>query len=190
MKTLHLGIIVIISLVVLVPHAYQSAFANCAVSAWGINSGSGGATPEYNPSPQNMSGRQLDVDIKNLQDLFNQDYNGTTRSMTFRLCDTNGDNTIPNTTYRIIVTKDDNHDVVLDNMFYSNPGLLELQIQNSSTTSIASYTKYDSNLNDTFAADSNGTVYLQSPFLWKPGQYHIVVKILGYETKGMISQNN
>ncbi|MGI0017344.1 MAG: hypothetical protein ACREA1_01395, partial [Nitrosotalea sp.] len=161
-----------------------------AVSAWGINSGSGGATPEYNPSPQNMSGRQLDVDIKNLQDLFNQDYNGTTRSMTFRLCDTNGDNTIPNTTYRIIVTKDDNHDVVLDNMFYSNPGLLELQIQNSSTTSIASYTKYDSNLNDTFAADSNGTVYLQSPFLWKPGQYHIVVKILGYETKGMISQNN
>lgn len=188
MRTIHLSIIVIISLLVIVPHAYQSAFASCAVSAWGI--GGRTATPEYYPSPQSVLDRQLDVDMRNLQDLFNHDYNDTTRSMTFRLCDINGDITIPNTTYQIIVTKDDNHNVVLDNVFYSNPGLLGLQIQNSSTTNIASDTKQDSKLNDAFITDSNGTVHLQSPFLWEPGAYDITVKILGYETKGIIYQNN
>jgi len=188
MKTCYLLIMVIISLLVLVPHVYQSAFAVCAVSGWGI--GGGTATPVYNPPPQNVLDRQLDVDIRNLQDLFNHDYNGTTRSMTFRLCDTNGDQTIPNTTYRIIITKGDSHDVIVDNVFYSNPGLLELQIQNSSTTKIASDTKQDSKLNSAFVADSNGTVSLKSPFLWEPGAYYMTVKILGYGTKGVIYQNN
>lgn len=188
MKTLPISIIVVISLLVIVPHVYQSAFAACAVSGWGI--GGRTATPEYNPSPQTVLDKQLDVDIRNSQDLFNHDYNDTTRSMTFRLCDITGDITIPNTTYQIIITKDDNHNVVLDNVFYSNPGLLELQIQNSSTTNIASDTKQDSKLNDAFIADSNGTVHLQSPFLWEPGAYNITVKILGYETKGITYHNN
>lgn len=188
MKTLYLSIIVIISLLVVVPHVYQSAFASCAVSAWGI--GGGTATPVYNPPPQDVLDRQLDVDIRNSQDLFNHDYHGTTRSMTFRLCDTNGDQTIPNTIYQIIITKGDSHNVILDNAFYSNPGLLDLEVQNSSTTEIASDTKQDSKLNDAFVSDSNGTVNLKSPFLWEPGPYYITVKILGYVTKGIISQNN
>src|SRR5574340_373672 len=188
MKTLYLSILVIISLLVLVPHAYQSAFASCAVSGWGI--GGGTATPMYNPPPQNVLGRQLDVDIRYSQDLFNHDYNDTTRSMTFRLCDINGDQTIPNTTYRIIITKDDSHDVILDNTFFSNPGLLELQIQNFSTTKIVSDTEQDSKLNNAFIADSNGTVNLKSPFLWEPGAYHITAKILGHGIKGITYQNN
>lgn len=187
MKTLYFSIIVIISLLAIVPYIYQSAFASCAISEWGI--GGGTATPKYNPKPQNVLGKQLDVDIRNSQDLFNHDYNGTTRSMTFRLCDTNGDQTIPNTIYEIIIT-DENHYVIFDNVFYSNPGLLTLQIQNSSTTEIVSDTKQDSKLNNAFVSDSDGTVHLKSPFLWKPGPYYITVKILGYGTRGIIFQNN
>ncbi|MDE1764749.1 MAG: hypothetical protein KGI27_00600 [Thaumarchaeota archaeon] len=189
MKTTHLAIIaiVIISLAI-VSFSSKPAYAvGCAV--WGYGIGEGGATPFYNPQPHLVKGRNLDVGITILHDLFNYDYNGTTRSISFRLCDTNGDKNMSDTIYKITVTKEDGHKTVLNNVFYSGIGLLQLQIQNYSTTEIMPYVRQDPNHDNAFVADSNGTVYMKNPFLWEPGVYDLTVRILGFGTSNVFYQN-
>ena len=189
MKTLRLVLIavMVVSFLIIIPDHTRLAFALCAVSEWGI--GGGGASPIYDPQPQHIGDKDLDVEIRILQNPYEGNYSSTVRSIQFRLCDTNGDNTILHTTYKITVTKEDNHEIVLDKIFHSHSGLLLLKIQNSSTTLIPEINQ-DPYLDNALVADSNGTISMKGPFLWQPGAYDIKVKILGYDKDRLVYENN
>src|SRR5207245_9517237 len=189
MKTLRLVLIavMVVSFLIIIPDHTRLAFALCAVSEWEI--GGGGASPIYDPQPQHIGDKDLDVEIRILQNLYYGNYSNTVRSIQFRLCDTNGDNTILHTTYKITVTKEDNHEIVLDKIFHSNSGLLLLKIQNSSTTLIPEINQ-DPYLDNALVADSNETVSMKGPFLWQPGADDIKIKILGYDKDRLVYENN